>query len=69
MVKIEKHVSTFGAIVVNPEGYLLPYTTAGTKSSCEEKAKEHFGEDVWLKLQEQGAYIKNVSIIIDDPNV
>lgn len=59
-----KHKSTYGAIVVNAQGDLLPYTVAGTVSSCEEKAKEIFGADIWERMQKLGAYIKNVDIII-----
>lgn len=57
---------TFGAVVVNDLGHILPYTVQGTVSQCEEKAIEMWGAKTWEKLKEFGSKVVQCEIVLKD---
>lgn len=57
MQTIECQQKTIAAVVVNDQGYILPYTVRSTMSQCEEFAIELWGEELWKKLQSLGAHV------------
>lgn len=56
---------TFGGVIINNLGHILPYTVRGTLSQCEESAIEMWGEEAWEKLKEMGTKIVPCKIIVE----
>jgi len=58
--------STYGYMVMNNLGQLLPYCTQASHEMCELHAIDLWGEDQWARLQELGARIVFVEIQLLD---